>query len=115
MAGQQDDVEPLGQVEVLDPRPVGPRGPDGGEHLGGAVDGEHVVPQRHERVGDPPGARAEVQDPSARRQPVHELGLAHRREAEVDLDGAAVVGDRAGHRKAATNRRWAGVSTARRS
>src|SRR4051794_3728840 len=41
--------------------------------------------------------------------------LAHRRESAVDLEGAAVVGDETGHRKAATNRRWAGGSTARRS
>jgi hypothetical protein len=74
------------------------------------------VAERDQRVGDPPGAGAQVEHPGAGAgQPVHQLGLAGRGQPPVDLDRAAVGGDRAAHRKPRTNRCCAGVSTARGS
>jgi hypothetical protein len=108
VAGQEDQVEPVGEVEVLDPAPVRPGPPHVGEHLRGVVDGDDVVAQRGQRVGDPPGAGAEVEDPCAGTgQAVHQFGFAHGRQPPVDLDRAAVVRHRSGTgaRPAHRNRR----------
>jgi hypothetical protein len=58
----QHDIEGPGQVEVGDPRVDGVRAADVREDLGGGVDGGNRMAELDERVRDPSGAAAQVED-----------------------------------------------------
>jgi hypothetical protein len=95
MAGQQHSPEPVGQVQVLDPRADRPdAGWQQSEHRGGFVDAHDAVAQGGQRCSDTPEATSEVEHGGAGGHGgVDDLRLAVRREPAVDLHRAAVRGD----------------------
>ena len=68
-----------------------------GEHLRRLVDGDDLVAERDERMGDPPGAAAELKDGCPRAGGgVHDGRLAEIGQLRVEVDGTAVRRDHAG-------------------
>jgi hypothetical protein len=94
VAGGEDRPEATAEVEVLDPGVDRLDGAGVREHRLGFVDPGHGVAESGERAGEAPDAAAEVEDGGVRRH----RGVEHGRrltgrDAEVDLDRAAVGGD----------------------
>jgi hypothetical protein len=91
---QQDHVEAAAERQVLDPRAHRLGTVYVRQHLRRLVDGDDRVAERDQRMGDPPGPAAQLEDPGpGSSRVVHDLGLAPGGHPRVEVNGAAVRSD----------------------